>query len=484
MSKIPVIGPVINKWKNMSPTVKASTAYTVCSVLQKSISFFTMPFFYRLLTTEEYGDVTMYSSWMGMITVFITLNLAAGSFSTAMVKFEKDRDGYISSVQGINLYLLALMVIIYIPFRKTFNAFFELPTPIVLLMFAEISANNAWDLWAGKNRFEYKWKPVVAASVINALISPCLAMIIVLNTEQRGFARIVGFSSMTVIFGSFLFIRSTIRGKKLFNKEYWTYALSFNIPLIAYYLSQTIFNMSDRIMIDHLIGKSQAAIYNTAYTAAMILSFVLSAINGSYVPWFYGQLKEKKNKDNRSVSVAIALLLSLLLCGVIWFTPEFILLYAGADYAGAIYVVIPLALSMLLLFYAQLFINVEFFFERKKDLVWASIGSAIVNIVLNYFLIPIYGITAAGYTTLVSYVLFVLCNYFAMRRVLKQENREDNMYDYKLLILIFVLLCVLSAIGALLYPFLWVRIAVAVIVLALIIIKRKYFIDMYRRLRS
>ena len=124
MSKIPVIGPVINKWKNMSPTVKASTAYTVCSILQKCISFFTMPFFYRLLTTAEFGDVTTYSSWMGMITVFITLNLAAGSFSTAMVKFEKDRDGYISSVQGINLYLLALMVIIYIPLRKTFNAFF------------------------------------------------------------------------------------------------------------------------------------------------------------------------------------------------------------------------------------------------------------------------------------------------------------------------------------------------------------------------
>lgn len=484
MSKIPVIGPAINKWKNMSPTVKASTAYTVCSVLQKCISFFTMPFFYRLLTTAEFGDVTTYSSWMGMITVFITLNLAAGSFSTAMVKFEKDRDGYISSVQGINLYLLALILLIYIPFRNTFNVFFDLPTPIVLLMFAEISANNAWDLWAGKNRFEFKWKPVVAASVANALISPCLAMIIVLNSEQRGFARIVGFSAVTVIFGSFMFIRSTVRGKKLFNKEYWTYALSFNIPLIAYYLSQSIFNMSDRVMIDHLIGKEQAGIYGTAYTVAMILTFVLSAINGSYVPWFYGQLKEGNNKNNRSVSVAIALLMSLLLCGVIWFTPEFILLYAGENYAGAIYVVIPLALSMLLLFYAQLFINVEFFFERKKDLVWASIGSAIANIVLNYFLIPIYGITAAGYTTLISYILFVVCNYIAMRRVLKQEKREDNMYDYKLLILIFVLLCVLSAIGALLYPFLWVRIAVAVVVLALMIIKRKYFFDMYKRIKG
>ena len=176
--------------------------------------------------------------------------------------------------------------------------------------------------------------------------------------------------------------------------------------------------------------------------------------------------------------------MSLLLCGIIWFAPEVIWIYAGEQYDSAVYVVLPVAMSVLLLFYSQLFINVEFYFERKKELVWASIGSALINIVLNWFLIPGYGIVAAGYTTFVSYLVFVLCNYVAMKKILKQENIKDDMFDYKKLILLLSTFCGLSATGALLYGFLWIRIAVAAAVLIAMIVKRNYFIDMYRKIKG
>ena len=474
----------MDKWRKMPQTVKASAAYAVCSILQKCISFITMPFFMRMLSTEQFGEVTLYGTWSGIITIFLTLNLAYGSFATAMVKFEDDRDGYISSVQGISIYLSLVFLVIYVPLRDTFNVVFELPTPIILLMIAEIITLNSWTLWAGKKRFEYKWKSIVALTLVNSLLSPLLAFIIVLNTEQRGLGRIYGFAIPGVAIGLVLFVINTVRGKKTLNKQYWEYALRFNIPLIAYYLSQTIFNMSDRIMISHIIDKDAAGVYGAAYTLAMILTFVLNAINNSYEPWFFSQLKAGKHDENRSVSLAIALLMSLLLCGIIWFAPEVIFIYAGDQYGGAVYVVLPVAMSVLLLFYSQLFINVEFYYERKKELVWASIGSALINIVLNWFLIPRFGIVAAGYTTFVSYIVFVFCNYLAMKKILKQENVKDDMFDYKMLILLLVAFCVLSAIGALLYSFLWIRIVVAALVLIAMFIKRNYFIGMYKKIKG
>lgn len=475
---------IIDKWRKMPATVKASVAYAVCNILQKCISFITQPFFMRMLTTEQFGEVTLYGTWSGILTIFLTLNLAYGSFATAMVKFEKDRDGYISSVQGINVYLTLIFLVIYLPLSKQFNIVFELPTPIMLLMIAEIMAVNSWTLWTGKKRFEYKWKAIVVLTLINSMLSPLLGFLIVLNVEQRGLGRIVGFAAVSVIMGVVLFAVNALRGKKTLNKEYWEYALRFNIPLIAYYLSQTIFNMSDRIMISHLINKDAAGVYGAAYMLAMILTFVLNAINNSYEPWFFSQLKEGKHNENRSVSLAIALLMSLLLCGIIWFAPEVIWIYAGEQYGDAVYVVLPVAMSVLLLFYSQLFINVEFYFERKKELVWASIGSALINIVLNWFLIPRYGIVAAGYTTFVSYIVFVLCNYVAMKKILKQENIKGDMFDYKKLILLLAAFCTLSAIGALLYGYLWIRIVVAAAVLIAMIVKRNYFIDMYRKIKG
>ena len=75
-----------------SEEVKASSAYVICSVLQKCLSFITLPLFTRLLTRDEYGISTVYTSTMAVVIIFTTLNLPYGSFSPAMMKFEKDRE--------------------------------------------------------------------------------------------------------------------------------------------------------------------------------------------------------------------------------------------------------------------------------------------------------------------------------------------------------------------------------------------------------
>ena len=65
----------IKKYKNAPVAVKASVAYTVCNIIQKSLSFITVPLFTRLLTTDEYGQFSVYTSWQGILAIFITLNL-------------------------------------------------------------------------------------------------------------------------------------------------------------------------------------------------------------------------------------------------------------------------------------------------------------------------------------------------------------------------------------------------------------------------
>lgn len=112
---------IFRKFKESSIEVKASIAYMFCSVIQRSLSFITMPLFTRLLTTTQYGQYTIYSSWVSIFSIFLTLNLAYGTFSPAMMKFKDDREGYIASVQGICTVLSAVFLAIYLPFRNTFN---------------------------------------------------------------------------------------------------------------------------------------------------------------------------------------------------------------------------------------------------------------------------------------------------------------------------------------------------------------------------
>lgn len=469
-----MIKKIINKWNSIPIAVKVSVAYAMCSILQKCLSIITLPLFTRLLTTEQYGQFTIYSSWSGILCIFVTLNLAYGSFSPAMVKYEDRRDRYIASIQGICLLLAGIFFLIYLPFRNLWNELFELPTAFIVIMVIEIFAQTSIQLWSGKKRFEFKYKSVVALTLLTSVLAPIVAFIFISFTAEKGYARIIGYAAINILFGVAIFALNLKKGKKLYDKEFWKYAFGFNIPLLAYYLSQVIFNQSDRIMISHITGASDAAMYGVAYSLAMILTFVLNAINNSYVPWLYGKIKEGKGSDNKKVTNGIALLMALMIVCVIWFAPEIIKVMAGGKYMSAVYVVAPVAMSLLLLFYSQLFINVEFYYEEKKMLVWASIGAAIVNIVLNALLIPIFGFVAAGYTTLVSYLIFAFSNNVAMKKVLMKRGMIDNLYDYKSLLLLLFGFMISGFVGVALYNFLLVRIIlVGVIVICVVINKNR-----------
>lgn len=472
------------KWSGIPLTVKASVAYTVCSILQRSLSFITMPLFTRLLTPDQYGQYTVYNSWIGIFSILLTLNLAYGSFSTAMVKFERQRERYISSIQGLCLLLSVGFLVIYLPLQGPINGLLGMPTLLVLLLVAEITTSNATLLWSGKQRFEYKYKSVVVVTLFVSACSPVLAYLLVSATEDKGTARILGYTLVTVVVGCVIFVWNTVKGKALYDKSFWQYALRFNVPLLAYYLSQVVFNQSDRIMIDHICGTAAAAMYGVAYNLAMLLNFVLNAINGSYVPWYYGKLKEGKQEENRAVSASLAILMGLMLLCVIWYAPEIIRLMAGEAYEAAIPAVAPVAMSVLLLFYAQFFINVEFYFEEKRSLVWASIGAAVLNIVLNAWLIPLVGFVAAAYTTLASYVVFAGCNYIAMKKLLRRREIPEAGYNMKLLLLIMVLFMASGFLGMALYPWILPRIIITLLVLGLLLVFHKPMLQTLKTIKK
>ena len=461
------------KWFSVPITVKASMAYTICGILQKCLSFISIPIFTRMLTTEQYGQCTVYSSWLGIIMIFITLNLPYGSFATAMIKYEKQRDEYIAASEGVCIFLLGIFLIFYLPFRNFWNEVFEMPTFMIIIMLSEILSSTAILLWSGKKRFEYKYKSVIYVTLISAVLSNLSAYIFVCSFEEKGYAKIVGNSIITIIIGGAIYLINIFKGRKIFSKDMWSFIFNFNLPLIIYYLAQVVFNQSDRIMISHYCGNDKAGMYGVAYSLSVVLVFVLNSINNAYVPWFYDKLKLGIQKENRAIANIISVIMSVLLLVIIWFAPEIIYIMAGSAYLEAMWVVPPITMSILLLFYSQLSINIEFYFEENKSLVKASIGASVINIVLNAIFIPKCGFIIAGYTTLISYVVFVIANYVAMKKVLKKHSFCDEAYDYKSLLIILIIFCGISFLGVFLYKYFYIRILIVCIFMIYLFVYRK-----------
>lgn len=462
---------IIKQYINMPVEVKASLAYTICSIVQKCIVFITLPIFTRLLTETQYGQYSIYQSWMSIVIIFATLNLQYGSFDTAMIKFEKNRDQYISSVQGLCTILTLSVFVIYLIAPAFWNKIFDLPTILMVSMLVEVLFTTVVAFWTKKERFVYRYKPMILVTLLISALSPVVGIIGVLTMEEKGVARIVGNVIVYFCIGLIFYIYHLMKGKKFYHREYWKYALKFNVPLIPYYLSQMIFSQSDRIMIGKMCGIDKAGLYSVAFQFGIILTFVINSINSSFVPWTYQKLKNKNYEPIKKVSDLIAILLSFLLIVLVLFGPEAILFLGGKSYYEAVWVIPPVAGSLLFLFLSQLSINIMFYFEDNLSLVKGSFLSAVLNLVLNYFFIRLFGYVAAGYTTLVCYVVFWLCNLHYMHKVCHKNiegYQTTTIYDLSFLrknafvFSIFILLLTLS------YPFVWIRYLSILIIIAIL----------------
>ena len=262
------------------------------------------------------------------------------------------------------------------------------------------------------------------------------------------------------------------------------FALSFNIPLIPYYLSQVIFNQSDRLMINSYCGRGDAAIYGVAYSLATILTFVVTAIHSSYTPWIFERIDKKELTDNRRVSLILSAGIAFMLLGVIALAPEIIHIMAGEKYMDAIWVVPPVAMSILLLYYADLFDCLLFFYEAKSFLTLAAIFSAIVNVILNAIFIPKFGFVAAAYTTLASYLILAVLDYVYMRVICKKKNVDSNLYNIKGLVLLFVVFGFIGFLAMSLYNYPIIRYSIITVVFIIMIIFRENLMILFKSVQK
>ena len=121
-----------------------------------------------------------------------------------------------------------------------------------------------------------------------------------------------------------------------------------------------------------------------------------------------------------------------------------------------------------------MFANVELFYDANKFTMFISMFGAGLNLLLNYSFIPIFGYVAAGYTTLVCYVIFSIGHYLNMNRIAKKKI-GNSIYKPLPILLMSAMVIVLSLLVSFLYMFTIVRYAVVALILIATIIFRKRF---------
>lgn len=462
--------------------VRASFVFLICSFLQRGISFITTPIFTRILSTTEYGQFTIFNSWMQIITPIISLNLYSGVYSQGVIKFEKDRNRYSSSLQGLSLLLCFIWLIIYYIFNDWFNSLFTLSTIQIMAMFIMIWSSGAFNFWSMEQRADFRYKKLALLTIAVSVTQPVLSVILILNSKNKVTIRILSMAFVQFAFYVGTFISQIKKGKTLFSKVYWKYALQFNIPLLPHYLSLTVLSSSDRIMISSMVGADKAGIYNLAYAVSMIMTMFNTALLQTIEPWIYRKLRDKEIDGLSRVAYPCFFLIAAVNLLLILFAPELISAFAPHEYYEAIWVVPSVALSVLFMFMYSFFATFEFYYEKTNYVAIATIGGAILNIILNYFSIKWFGYLAAGYTTLFSYMLFALLHYIFMKKICREHLNNIKPYNGTA-ILIFSVLSIALGLGcSLFYQHTFIRYVQLAIIFFVILLFRKKISNTVKKL--
>ena len=463
---------IVDNYKRMAVPAKAAMWFAVSNILQKGISLISTPIFTRIMSTSQYGTYTLYQSWLSIIAVFTTLNLYSGVLNNGLTQHEDDKKELFISFQSLASLMTVVLFGVYLFHVQWFNSIIELPFALVVVMFIQMFFEPSFLYWSVEQRYDFKYKTLVLITFLYSFISVLVGVISVLLFSHKEYARILSFSGITAIIGAFFYFKNCYYAKKIWSVKYWKFALRFSLPLIPHYLASSILNQADRIMISKMVGKDEAAIYGIAYTLSMMMTLITNAIGNTYIPYVYKAIKKSEwDKIIKITNIIIIIVGGIVLCSIL-FGPELLLLFGSSNYYEARWIIPPVALSVFFSFLYTVYGTIEFYFEKTKFVMIASNVTAVINIGLNYIFIGLFGYLAAGYTTLISYILFVCFHFLFSKKIMKQ-NKITNIFDNRQIFLVSIIMIGCMFIFVCLYSFAMIRYAILLFLLFLAFYRRK-----------
>mgnify|MGYP003970060073 FL=1 len=288
-------------------------------------------------------------------------------------------------------------------------------------------------------------------AIISALQNVIVLLLIILFSINNKFSVEYYFIFLAIasVIASFVGIIQIIKIVKNFQvpkkeKKYFSSAivssmLKFGIVMIPGTISMLILQASDRYMLTYLSANTMhdVGIYSAGYRIGMIMHFLVTMISLVYLPYAMKIAKEPQAQSiNRSMFKYFVIFGSLFGSLIIIYSQEIFRYIIDSNYLTSYKIVFAGVISSFLYGIFNI-ININYYARKKAgNITLAVILGSIINIALNFFLIPKYGIFGAGIASIISYLFIVIFNYFIAAHLYK--------FRYPVL-LIFVGLIILSS---------------------------------------
>lgn len=224
------------------------------------------------------------------------------------------------------------------------------------------------------------------------------------------------YAELTILFFIFLFTIYYIIKNKYYKfntnikklKEITVFLFPITFTVLGLYIMGTI----DRIFVADMLGLEAAGIYNVALIMAIIINMVYDSINKAFNPILYESYSDRSGQSKRKIVKIIysySITCIIVFVGYIFFLPYVFHLMINDKFDDALVLIPILALGFTFEGLRKGLESQLVFNNKVKSLAIATLIASLTNIILNYFLIKLYGINGAAYATAIAFfVLYIL----------------------------------------------------------------------------
>ncbi len=404
--------------------------YGLSTILARIVNFFFVPFYTRILSTESYGEVTEFMSYIAVLQVILVLGLETGCFRyankhknpgavfgnalltvaiisvTSFLAFAF-ASGYLSDLLGYHGYSYVFTCVGAILAIDTFTA----------ILFARLRFEHKALKFA-----TFKTIKILSETFFNIFLFLILPKIVAGGSSETilgfipvkpDFSYVIIAILLSCIVSIILFIPEIFKIKFRFDRTLWRDMIKYSIPLMIAGLPGILNDFSDRIMFrffspDGAVWKSDLGIFQAGTKLAALMMLFIQMFRFAAEPFFFSQ---NENRESRSLYAKVlehfTAFCMLIFLGILLYI-DVIELILGANFRSGVSILPIMLLAYLLL---GISFNVSMWYKlsgHTNIAVYITITGLVVTLAVNILFMPIYSYHAAAWGHLLSYLVMLV----------------------------------------------------------------------------
>ncbi len=399
-----------------------SIIYGLGAAIGSVVGFFLIPLYTRYLTPSDYGVLQIFTATTSVLSIVFILGITSALFRSYYLYDDAGKRREVISTAFLFLTAIsAVLTLLLIALSGSFSSLLfhsSEYTSHFRVIFLTLFCNTGVAIGLAVLQARQQPTRYALATVSQVIISITLniAFVVILHRSVLGILEATLIAS-AVIYVSLLATLMRSAGFH-FSGDELKRMLAFGLPLVPAGLSAWILTLADRYFLQFLSTPQQLGLYSLGYSFGLVISsLIVGPFLAAWSPFAYSIFKEKTAKRFYSRTFTYFVLVAMLAALALSVLSREVLAIMATPAFHAAYKVIPLIALSYVLYGCSSILGMGFGLMAKTSYSALCVAvSAILNLGLNYLLIPGYGMMGAAWATLISYLAMAALFFVVSRK--------------------------------------------------------------------